>query len=65
MYIYITANSLIENLYKKLCENNLSININTVYRRVRYIIKFEEEPIDSRIRDDYILQIIKKETNKI
>ncbi|CAG8612681.1 7492_t:CDS:1, partial [Scutellospora calospora] len=60
MYICITANSSIENLYKKLRKNNSSIDINTLYHRIKFIIKFEEEPIDPRIGDRNILRIYKK-----
>ncbi|CAG8813894.1 7886_t:CDS:2, partial [Gigaspora rosea] len=49
MYICITANGPIENLYKNLRERNSSIDIKAFIRRVRYIIKFEGDPIDSRM----------------
>ncbi|CAG8615533.1 10755_t:CDS:2, partial [Scutellospora calospora] len=60
MYICITANGPIDNLYKKLRESNLSIDINILYRRIRFIIKFEGEPIDPRIGDGDILRIYEK-----
>ncbi|CAG8658343.1 331_t:CDS:2, partial [Scutellospora calospora] len=60
MYICITANGPIENLYKKLRESNSSIDINALYRRIRFIIKFEGEPIDPRIGYGDVLRIYEK-----
>ncbi|CAG8735735.1 2875_t:CDS:2, partial [Gigaspora rosea] len=60
MYICITANGTIENLYKNLRERNSSIDIEAFIRRVRYIIKFEGNPIDSRIGKGNITRIFEK-----
>ncbi|RIB25192.1 hypothetical protein C2G38_2166536 [Gigaspora rosea] len=60
MYICITANSPIKNLYKNLRECNSSIDIKVFIRRVRYIIKFEGDPIDSRIGKGDITHIFEK-----
>jgi hypothetical protein len=60
MYICITANGSIENLYKKLRESNSSININAINRRVRFIIKFEGEPIYPRIGYGDVMRIYEK-----
>ncbi|RIB15537.1 hypothetical protein C2G38_2192130 [Gigaspora rosea] len=58
IYICITANGPIKNLYKNLRECNSSIDIEAFIRRVRYIIKFERDPIDSRIGKGNITFII-------
>ncbi|CAG8752820.1 956_t:CDS:2, partial [Dentiscutata heterogama] len=47
MYICITSNGPIENLYKKLRQANSSIDINAFIQRVKFIIKFEGNPVDS------------------
>ncbi|CAG8726676.1 11236_t:CDS:1, partial [Gigaspora rosea] len=64
MYICITANGPIENLYKNLKERNSSIDIEAFIRRVRYIIKFEGDPIDSRIGKGNIIYIFEKENKQ-
>ncbi|KAF0550631.1 hypothetical protein F8M41_024309 [Gigaspora margarita] len=51
-YIYITANGPIEILYKNLREHNSLIDIEVFIQRVRFIIKFEEDPTNSRIEKD-------------
>ncbi|CAG8810026.1 5522_t:CDS:2, partial [Gigaspora rosea] len=60
MYICITANGPIENLYKNLRERNSSIDIRAFIRRVRFIIKFEGDSIDSRIGKGDIIRIFEK-----
>ncbi|CAG8561181.1 5187_t:CDS:1, partial [Dentiscutata heterogama] len=60
MYICITANGPIENLYKKLRESNSSINIDAFIRRVRFIIKFEGNPIDTNIGKGDVIRIFEK-----
>ncbi|RIB13723.1 hypothetical protein C2G38_2197094 [Gigaspora rosea] len=64
MYICITANGPIENLYKNLREHNSLINIEAFIRRVRFTIKFEEDPIDSRIGKRNITRIFEKENKQ-
>ncbi|CAG8784905.1 25629_t:CDS:1, partial [Gigaspora rosea] len=60
MYICITSNGPIENLYKNLRERNSSIDIKAFIRRVRFIIKFEGDPIDSRIGKGNVIRIFEK-----
>src|SRR5438876_495902 len=62
MYICITGNRSVYELYKKLRENNLSIKIEALIRRIRYIIKYEGNPIVNRIRD--MIRIFKKGNKK-
>jgi hypothetical protein len=60
MYICITGNGPIENLYRKMRESNSSIDIGAFSRRIRYIIKFEGEPIDPRIGKGDVIRIFEK-----
>ncbi|RIB00370.1 hypothetical protein C2G38_2051713, partial [Gigaspora rosea] len=60
MYICITANSPIDNLYTKLRGYNSSIDIEAFKRRDRFIIKFEGEPIDSCVGKDRVITNIPK-----
>ncbi|CAG8750554.1 11435_t:CDS:1, partial [Gigaspora rosea] len=60
MYICITANGPIDNLYTKLRGYNSSIDIEAFKRRVRFIIKFEDEPIDSRVGKGDVIRIFEK-----
>jgi hypothetical protein len=47
IYICITANGPIENLYKNIRATNSSININALKRRIRFIICTEGNQIDN------------------
>src|ERR1043165_5635523 len=47
MYICLTGNGPVEELYKKLRLNNSLIKIGAFERRLRYIIKFEGKPIQN------------------
>ncbi|RIB23508.1 hypothetical protein C2G38_2171100 [Gigaspora rosea] len=60
MYICITANSPIDNLYTKLRGYNSSIDIEAFKRRDRFIIKFEGEPIDSCVGKGNVIRIFEK-----
>ncbi|CAG8739001.1 17397_t:CDS:2, partial [Gigaspora rosea] len=51
MYICITSNGPIENLYTRLQKNNSSIDIDAFIRRVKFIIKYKEESIDENGKD--------------
>ena len=62
IYICITGNGPVHELYKKLRENNPSINIEALIRRIRYIIKYERNPIVNRIRD--MIRIFEKGNKK-
>ncbi|RIB23710.1 hypothetical protein C2G38_2242502 [Gigaspora rosea] len=64
MHIRITANGPMENLYSKLREYNSSIDIDAFKRRVRFIIKFEGEPIDPRIGKGDVIRIFEKGNKK-
>ncbi|CAG8788425.1 17707_t:CDS:2, partial [Dentiscutata erythropus] len=64
MYICIMANGSIENLYIRLRDYNSSINIDAFKRRVRFIIKFEEEPIDPHIGIGDVIHIFEKENKQ-
>ena len=58
MYICITANGPIENLYKNIRATNSSININALKRRIRFIICTKGNQIDNETGE--ILHIFKK-----
>src|SRR5438132_10051486 len=62
IYICITGNGPVHELYKKLRENNSSINIEALIRRIRYIIKYEGNPIVNRIKD--VIRIFEKGNKK-
>ncbi|CAG8827652.1 21815_t:CDS:1, partial [Gigaspora rosea] len=64
MYICITSNGPIENLYKNLREHNSSINIKAFIQRVRFIIKFEGDSIDSRIGKGNVIRNFEKENKQ-
>ncbi|RIB02887.1 hypothetical protein C2G38_2255328 [Gigaspora rosea] len=63
MYICITSNGPIENLYTRLRKNNSSINIDAFIRRVKFIIKYEGESIDENGKGD-IIRIFEKGNKK-
>ncbi|RIB17029.1 hypothetical protein C2G38_2188410 [Gigaspora rosea] len=63
MYICIISNGPIENLYTRLRKNNSSIDIDTFIRRVKFIIKYEEESIDKNGKGD-IIRIFEKGNKK-
>src|SRR5438132_11249317 len=62
MYICIIGNRPIHELYKKLRENNPCINIEALIRRIRYIIKYEGNPIINEIGD--VIRIFEKRNKK-
>ncbi|RIB00120.1 hypothetical protein C2G38_2235576, partial [Gigaspora rosea] len=59
MYICITSNGPIENLYTRLRKNNSSIDIDAFIRRVKFIIKYEGESIDENGKGDIIQEVEK------
>ncbi|RIB06425.1 hypothetical protein C2G38_2046797 [Gigaspora rosea] len=59
MYICITSNGPIENLYTRLRKNNSSIDIDAFIRRVKFIIKYEGESIDENSKGTTLEEVEK------